>query len=57
MRWLASTGFGAIPVAGPVLGAVAGLLDAFLVEKILPENGPITFLSKSYPSIFENEKR
>lgn len=55
VRWLASTGLGIVPGAGVALGAVAGLLDTFLVEKILPQNGPVTFLSKTYPSVFAKE--
>jgi hypothetical protein len=55
MRWLASTGLGCVQGAGPVLGAVFGLLDTFLVEKILPRSGAVTFLGKAYPSVFQKE--
>ncbi len=53
VRWLSSTALGSVPPIGPVLGAAAGLLDTFLVDKVLPENGPVTFLRKEYPSVFE----
>jgi hypothetical protein len=53
MRWVASTGIGLIPVVGNVAGAVAGLLDTFLLEKVLPTPGAISFINKMYPSIFK----
>jgi hypothetical protein len=53
-RWLASTGIGAIPGIGTMLAATLGILDTFLMEKVLPKPGAITFLNKLYPSIFKN---
>lgn len=55
LRWLASTGIGLIPGAGAILGPLVGLLDTFLVEKLLPKGGPITFISDLYPSIFQDK--
>jgi hypothetical protein len=52
VRWLASTGIGLIPVVGTVAGGVTGLLDTFLLEKVLPSPGAISFLNNMYPSIF-----
>jgi hypothetical protein len=50
VRWLASTGIGLV---GNVAGAIAGLLDTFLLDKLLPNPGPISFLTSMYPSIFK----
>lgn len=51
LRWLASTVAGLHPVAG--IGV--GLLDAFVVEKVLKDPGPLSFVSRQYPSIFERD--
>ena len=53
MRWLTTTGVGMIPGVGIVAGPVLGLLDSFLVEKLLPKSGVLTFLGKQYPTIFK----
>jgi hypothetical protein len=37
----------------PFGGVVAGTLDEFVLEKVLPEPGPVSFLSSAYPSLFE----
>jgi hypothetical protein len=51
VRFAATTGVGVIfPPAGLVLGA----LDQFLVDRVVPEPGPISFLGRSYPSIFRD---
>jgi hypothetical protein len=55
LRWLASTGAGLIPVAGPILGAAVGAADTFLIEKLFPTKGVMTFLGKQYPSLFRPE--
>lgn len=55
MRWLAGTAIGAIPVVGPPVGAALGALDAFLLERVLPECGVVTFLGQQYPSLFRDE--
>lgn len=52
VRWLASTGIGLLPVVGTIAGGVAGLLDTFLLEKVLPVPGAVSFLNNMYPSIF-----
>lgn len=52
VRWLASTGIGLIPVVGNFIGGALGLLDTFLLEKVLPAPGAISFLNNIYPSIF-----
>jgi hypothetical protein len=55
VRWLTSTGIGLIPGIGTMAGTVAGFLDTFLLEKVLPNPGPISFLNKLYPSIFKED--
>ncbi len=57
LRWVASTGIGMIPFVGTAAGAAFGFLDTFLLEKALPQTGALTFLSKSYPSIFNEDPR
>ena len=44
-----------IPVAGPLVGAAWGALDSFLVHELLPESGPVAFLSGLYQSFFKPE--
>jgi hypothetical protein len=51
-RWLVSTGLGLIPGGGLVLGPGADLLDTFVVERLLPQRGLLTFLGHQYPSLF-----
>jgi hypothetical protein len=55
LRWLATAGLGLIPVGGTVAGTVGGALDTFLVDKILPNPGPLSFINNMYPSIFSNQ--
>lgn len=55
IRWLVTSGLGSIPGAGLVLGPSASLIDNFLLEKLLPNPGAITFISKMYPPIFKKE--
>ncbi|MGO8882262.1 MAG: hypothetical protein ACLQI7_00825 [Streptosporangiaceae bacterium] len=52
MRFLVDGGAGAVPVVGPVLAPVVSLLDTFIVEELIGKPGPISFLGRSYPSIF-----
>jgi hypothetical protein len=52
VRLAATTGIGLIPVVGPIAGAVAGVVDSFLVEKVLPQSGVVAFLTETYPSLF-----
>lgn len=55
VRFIASAASGFIPVAGPAVGLLAGGIDSFLVDKVLPTSGVWTFLNKMYPSIFKND--
>ncbi len=55
IRWVASTGTGLIPAAGTAVGAALGLIDSFLLDKVIPKSGPVTFLGTMYPSIYQNK--
>jgi hypothetical protein len=52
VRFLITSGAGAIPVAGIVAGPMATAGDRFLLEKVIGKPGPAIFLSKNYSSIF-----
>ena len=59
VRFIFSTGLGisvgAIsPHVGLVAGVAAGVVDTFLLERLIPKDAVISFLSESYPSIFKN---
>jgi hypothetical protein len=51
IRWFVTSGLGLIPGIG-LLGTAVSALDHFLLEDVLKENGVVTFLGKTYPSIF-----
>jgi hypothetical protein len=53
LRVATTTGVGAIPGLGLLLGGAASVLDAFLVDKLLREVGPVAFLTRLYPSMFD----
>jgi hypothetical protein len=50
-RFIATTGLGAVPAVGPLIGGVAGAIDTFLVDRLLPSPGPLAFLASRYPSL------
>jgi hypothetical protein len=52
VRFVATTGIGFVPVIGPIAGPVLGAADQFILEKLLPEPGPVSFLGSTYGSIF-----
>jgi hypothetical protein len=52
VRIAATTGLGVIPLVGPITGAVAGAIDTFLVDRVLPRSGIVAFLTEQYPSLF-----
>jgi hypothetical protein len=52
VRLLVSAGVGLIPVVGPLAGLAAGLIDSFILERVLRESGPHAFLSHHYRSLF-----
>jgi hypothetical protein len=51
VRFAATTAAGIIPDGG-ITGHAVGALDTFLVEKVIAEPGPYSFLSKRWPSLF-----
>ena len=53
LRLIVSSGVGAIPGVGLALGPTAGFVDSFLLQRIFPKSGVVSFLSRLYPSIFE----
>lgn len=50
LRWIVSNAAGVI---FPPLGAAAGAIDSFVLEKLFPQTQPLTFLQHSYRSIFD----
>jgi hypothetical protein len=54
VRFLVTSGVGAIPVVGAAAGPLANAADSFLLEKVVGKPGPATFLSKNYRSIFKD---
>ena len=54
-KFAAITALSIIPgPTGLVLGATAGGLDTFLMDKVFPNSGIVAFLSRTYPSLFES---
>jgi hypothetical protein len=53
-RLVVTTGLGFIPGIGVALGPAASALDQLIVDKLVPEPGPVSFLSTLYPSIYEH---
>jgi hypothetical protein len=52
VRFAASTLAGLVPVAGLALGPVAGVVDSFLIDRLLPRSGIMAFVTEIYPSLF-----
>lgn len=52
LRFAVTTGLGLIPAAGLALGPAAGLIDSFLIDRVLPRSGIVAFLAEKYPSVF-----
>ncbi|MCA1656815.1 MAG: hypothetical protein LC713_03750, partial [Actinobacteria bacterium] len=55
VRFVVTTLAGLIPIhfAGVVAGPALSAIDQFLLDKVIPEPGPVSFLGSSYPSIFD----
>lgn len=53
IRFLLSALIGVVPGVGTITSLVIDSLDSFLLEKILPSDGPVSFISDMYPSIFQ----
>jgi len=56
LRLLITSGVGFVPIVGNVVGTLASALDSFIVEKILPSSGPVSFVNNMLPSAFEVNK-
>lgn len=50
IRFLTGTGVGAV---NPIAGIAVGVADQFLVERLFPEPGPLSFIGSTYRSLFE----
>jgi hypothetical protein len=58
LRILVSNGVGLFPLpVGPALGLAASVIDSFVIEKLFPISGPISFINRSLPSAFQLENR
>lgn len=55
LRLAISTAIGIIPPFGSIIGPGLSAVDLFLFEKIFPISGPILFLTRSYPSLFDKK--
>jgi hypothetical protein len=55
LRLLATTaaGFAAAGPLGAAAGVAASSADSFVLERIFPSSGVVTFIGKQYPSIFK----
>ncbi len=52
LRFVATTAVGTIPpLAVPAI--MLGFVDSFLLEKLFPKSGIVSFLKKGYPTVFE----
>lgn len=52
LRLGVNTGLGLIPGYGSLVALGEGVVDSFLLEKMLPSSGVLTFLNYAMPSIF-----
>jgi hypothetical protein len=52
LRLGVNTGLGLIPGCGSLVALTEGVADSFLLEKMLPSSGVLTFLNNAMPSIF-----
>jgi hypothetical protein len=52
LRFAAIAGLGFLP-GGNIPSTILGFVDSFLVEKLFPKSGVVSFLKVQYPSVFE----
>lgn len=50
LRWVTGIGLGIVPNIGLALSGTYGLLDCFLLDKVLPVDGALIFLNKKLPT-------
>jgi hypothetical protein len=55
VRFGVVAGSSLIPGAGVVVSPGLGILDTFVIDKILGDPGPAAFLSHEYKSLFDGE--
>ena len=53
IRFGVNAGLGLLPGYGTALSLCEGFVDTFLLDKLLPSTGVLTFLNKDMPSIFK----
>ena len=51
IRLISTTGLGALPVVGGILGLGAGILDTFIVDKIVDRHEPTVFIENIHKKI------
>jgi hypothetical protein len=52
LRLATNAGLGLIPGYGTLISLTEGAVDAFLIDKLLPSSGVLSFLNSSVPSLF-----
>jgi hypothetical protein len=53
VRLLVSNGLGFVPLVGQLVGLSTSIVDSFVIEKLFPVSGPISFINRRLPSAFE----
>ncbi|MEO7028276.1 MAG: hypothetical protein ABI147_02605 [Acidobacteriaceae bacterium] len=53
VRFAVNVGLGLIPGYGSATSLIEGALDTFLLDKLLPSSGVLSFLSQSIPSVID----
>ena len=56
LRFLTTSGLGLVPVGGQIASTLLSAADQFLLEKVFPAPGPIAFIDRAYPSLFERHE-
>jgi hypothetical protein len=55
VRFLVSTGLSFIPHSAGLVGLGASVIDTFILERLLPRDAIVAFLSDLYPSVFKKD--
>ena len=53
IRWAIGNGLGFVRIVGPASGEAVSAVDTFLLERVLPSRGALTFPGEKYESIFK----
>lgn len=51
VRFAANLGVGIIPVYGTAIGAVTGIIDSFIADRVFKKSGPVYFIKKVIPTL------